>query len=49
MGLFDFGKKNKYFRIAEEAFEAGDYGRSFEYYTLASDLGHLQAKRNLAY
>ncbi|MBR3681700.1 MAG: hypothetical protein IKL79_06830 [Clostridia bacterium] len=49
MGLFDFGKKNKYFKLGEEAYSAGDYERSAEYYRLAMECGHRTAQRFLAF
>lgn len=49
MGLFDFAKKGKYFKIAEQAFAAEDYETSAENYRLAMECGHTEAQRYLAY
>lgn len=52
MGLFDFGKKKeakRWFDAGEAAYNAGDYVESAQCYQKATDLGHRDAMRFLAY
>ena len=44
MGLFDFAKKGKYFKIAEQAFAAEDYETSAENYRLAMEWAESPAR-----